>query len=500
MRRPGLPLVLAAALASTVGLASAAHAYVASGYTWSRLPVTYEVNTSSSTELGRDTTLAAVQASYASWEAPACTGFRAMFSGETTGTWNGGDGRNTLIWIYDASRRPRELGSTSTIGVTLSIFSGRDAIDGDILFNGMDHQWTTSPARFGQVDAQSIITHETGHQLGLNHSPLMSATMYAAYLGGTGSRSLDTDDINGVCALYPSGVAPECSSDAMCGAGRVCRGGSCQAAPMPGTGGVGDPCESNDDCAGDTFCVGSPDGSSFCTQQCTGADCPTGWACMRVSFTSGDTADICLPGAGPTPGTGAFGEPCDDNTACSSNICVSDGSTAFCSQLCNDDSGCPSGAMCVGLMSGGGACVPGSSPPPPPPPPPPGDGGVTPPPPPGDGGVTPPPPPADTGPTLPGMLGEACESNERCATGHCATYRGESFCTSLCASATPCTTGFTCESAGDVGVCVPDRLVDNDGGGCSAAEGRTGGGAAGAFALLLAAVSVALASRRRRRG
>ncbi|MCC7538655.1 MAG: matrixin family metalloprotease [Deltaproteobacteria bacterium] len=481
------------ALAAAVLSAPTAHAYVASGFTWSSLPVQYEVNTSSSTELGRDTTLSVVEASYASWAEPSCSGFRAMFAGETTSSWRSGDRTNTLLWIYDPGSRPRELGGSSTIGVTLSIFSGSEAIDGDILFNGIDHDWTTSPTRGGQVDAQSIITHETGHQLGLNHSPFMSATMYAAYLGGTGSRSLSEDDITGVCDLYPSGVAPECSSDAECGAGRVCRGGRCQDAPPPGSGGVGDPCSMPEDCAGDTFCVGPPDGGDpFCTRMCAG-DCPSGWSCQTVGFSGGGMADICLPGAGPTPGTGAFGDPCESNQDCSTNICVSDGSSAFCTQLCTDATGCPSGGMCVPLMSGGGACVPGSTPPPPTPPTPP----PTPPtpPPPGDGGVTPPPPPADTGPRLPGMIGDACDAPTACASGHCGRYSGETFCTSLCAEATPCTSGYSCSS----GICVPDRLLEDDGGcGCRVAGAKqTNAGWATGILLALAACVAAWRARRR---
>ena len=60
---------------------------------------------------------------------------------------------------------------------------GNNASDGDILFNGIVLSWTTNAVRQGQVDAVSIITHEVGHQLGLNHNPFQNATMYAAYLG-----------------------------------------------------------------------------------------------------------------------------------------------------------------------------------------------------------------------------------------------------------------------------------------------------------------------------
>ena len=116
--------------------------------------------------------------------APACRD--ASTPGETNHLGILG-GMNTGLF-YNPNQRPRELGGRATIGVTLSVFRGNDAFDGDILFNGIDHSWTTNAVRNGQVDAVSIITHETGHQLGLNHSPFQNATMYAAYLGGKALR------------------------------------------------------------------------------------------------------------------------------------------------------------------------------------------------------------------------------------------------------------------------------------------------------------------------
>jgi hypothetical protein len=261
---------------------SVAQAFVPIGFRW-RLPVPYEVNTGSSQELGRQTTLDVVNASYANWSAPVCSGYISQFRGETNGLWNSSDRMNTLVWFYDAAQRPRELGGRATIGVTLSVFSGNDAIDGDILFNGIDHSWTTNAVRNGQVDAVSIITHETGHQLGLNHTPTQSATMYAAYLGGNGAASLDLDDIAGVCNLYPSGAELECADDGDCPNGQRCLGGSCVDAAQ-GAGAIGDPCNGQTGACDDgLFCVRGADGDPFCTRQC-GGGCPEGWDCAQFSI------------------------------------------------------------------------------------------------------------------------------------------------------------------------------------------------------------------------
>lgn len=335
--------------------AGSAAAFEPSGFVWTQLPVPFNVNTASSAELGRDSTLQVIGASYGAWEAPGCSGFRSQSRGEVGGDWRSGDRINTHQWFYDRNRRPRELGGRSTIGVTLSIFQGRQAVDGDILYNGIDHTWTTNPRRRGEVDAQSIITHEIGHQLGLDHAPRQDATMYAAYLGGTGSRSLSADDIDGVCSLYPSGVAPECVRDAECPAGEACRGGRCVAG-VGGDGQIGDLCQGDPDCADGGLCV-QADGDPFCTRRCAGA-CPNLWSCQRVSLGGQDT-EICLPEPDQiAPGQVPFGEACEQNPDCSSGICVGNESLSFCSQTCVDNTQCPGSAGCLELRGGGGACVP----------------------------------------------------------------------------------------------------------------------------------------------
>ena len=337
-----------------------AQGYELTGFSWSR-PVPYQVNTSSSQELGRDTTLDVVAASYAMWRDPSCSDFQYTYEGETENDYRTGDQINTLVWRYDGSRFPRELGGASTIGVTLSSAYANRAIDGDIVFNGIDHTWVVGANRFGEVDAQSIITHEIGHQLGLDHSPFQSATMYAAYLGGNGARSISNDDISGVCALYPSGEQVECSSDDDCPGNQVCSGGNCIDGSSAPSGGIGAPCgQSNQDCEAGLFCVGDQSGNTFCTRQC-GQGCPAGWSCQEVRFGRGQRAQICLEDENDPVGRGEFGDPCNAGYNCASGFCVSNGNESFCSQACGDTQDCPTNAECAPLSSGGGACLPGAT-------------------------------------------------------------------------------------------------------------------------------------------
>ncbi|HEU4383895.1 MAG TPA: matrixin family metalloprotease [Anaeromyxobacteraceae bacterium] len=85
------------------------------------------------------------------------------------------------------------------------------------------------------VDVRNVVTHEAGHVLGLGHSEVSAATMYPSALSGeTAKRTLDPDDVAGLCAIYPSGqptnvcygsgqVAPRpsstCERSSSCGCG-----------------------------------------------------------------------------------------------------------------------------------------------------------------------------------------------------------------------------------------------------------------------------------------
>ena len=64
--------------------------------------------------------------------------------------------------------------------------------------------WLDGPgtSTAGGVDLQSVACHEYGHALGLGHSGNGSATMWPSILSGVNSRSINSDDQNGVKAIY----------------------------------------------------------------------------------------------------------------------------------------------------------------------------------------------------------------------------------------------------------------------------------------------------------
>ncbi|HIA01990.1 MAG TPA: hypothetical protein EYN66_08780 [Myxococcales bacterium] len=124
-------------------------------------------------------------------------------------------------------------------------------------------------------------------------------------------------------------------------------------------GGMGWPCESNEECDAD-WCVESPAGgqcSDFCQE-----DCPLGWACKQVANTGGDTVWICMP-AHPN-----LCRPCVEDGDCKGSVvigddrCVDYGADGrFCGGECSDDGDCPEGYGCDSEIAGENApsqCVP----------------------------------------------------------------------------------------------------------------------------------------------
>jgi hypothetical protein len=52
-------------------------------------------------------------------------------------------------------------------------------------------------------DFASVATHEAGHFLGIAHSDVPGATMYARYdQGQTSMRYVSPDDVEGICTVY----------------------------------------------------------------------------------------------------------------------------------------------------------------------------------------------------------------------------------------------------------------------------------------------------------
>lgn len=263
--------------------------------------------------------LAAVQSGFDRWQAPACTRWQVNYGGSFTSPSGNAavsnDGTNRVIWLGGSQWRHGGL----TLGLTTTIYytNTGQIIDADVEMNN-DMTWKLGGNAGSTVDVESIITHEAGHFLGLDHSAPTNAVMFANYNTHTGElkRTLTQTDINDVCTVYPN----------------------------TGTGGgQGDPCTQDSQCAtASPACRGAPGSASrICTRACTAQNpaCPTGYTCQAAS----PSGMACLPPVGAVD----LCKFCSNGQQCSTGQCVTTGTTNWCTRTCMSASDCGPGYECV---------------------------------------------------------------------------------------------------------------------------------------------------------
>ncbi len=105
------------------------------------------------------------------------------------------DGANIVGWVPT-------IGGSILARTCTTPASGPYAVESDMQFDA-SRDWTFD-AEAAAIDFQSVALHEMGHMLGLGHSTVQSAVMYAVYIKGSVKRQLQADDIAGLYALYGS--------------------------------------------------------------------------------------------------------------------------------------------------------------------------------------------------------------------------------------------------------------------------------------------------------
>lgn len=95
------------------------------------------------------------------------------------------------------------LSNNSILATTYYDYNGDEFESFYVEFNSNKAWSTASGGEVGKFDVQSIATHEFGHGLGLGHSAVGEATMVSGYTtNAIWKRSLHSDDINGIKAIY----------------------------------------------------------------------------------------------------------------------------------------------------------------------------------------------------------------------------------------------------------------------------------------------------------
>ena len=159
---------------------------------------------------------AEVIAAFDAWTTVGCSDLSLTYGGRVTGVTSsfedGGAEYNAVVyvdddWAYD----------DNAIAVTSSAFNVNTGqlLDADVELNGERFSFAivNGPCdpRTRTIDLRNTLTHEVGHFIGLAHPPNRSefedVTMFnSAVMCETQKRTLEQDDINGICFIYPAGA------------------------------------------------------------------------------------------------------------------------------------------------------------------------------------------------------------------------------------------------------------------------------------------------------
>ncbi|MBT3615527.1 MAG: matrixin family metalloprotease, partial [Verrucomicrobia bacterium] len=130
---------------------------------------------------------------------------------------NGDDNTNVVYWAKSAAANGavwvnnERTEISGALAVTFPMyFDDHTIVEADMVFNGVDHRWFADYNNSFSADnfVEAVALHEFGHFIGLQHSPLGSATMFSRTGAGVGlAVGLLKDEVAAAQALYGQPVA-----------------------------------------------------------------------------------------------------------------------------------------------------------------------------------------------------------------------------------------------------------------------------------------------------
>ncbi len=196
---------------------------------WPTSCVGYVLQEDASDDFDLERTRALVREAFATWESADCEGGGVAIKTEDLGDVSCNqisydpETKNANVIMFRDDDWPYAGGASALAitTVTYAVDSG-EIRDVDMEINTEHVSFSTSDGDI-TVDLLSILTHEAGHFLGLGHSGVSSSTMVVEYPPESISlRSLDDDDVAGLCAIYPPTSNAPCESEPVNGLADEC--------------------------------------------------------------------------------------------------------------------------------------------------------------------------------------------------------------------------------------------------------------------------------------
>ncbi len=119
------------------------------------------------------------------------------------------DGRNVVSvnrrWTPDAYHRPGTIAFTvvTTDVATATLLEADVELDALSMENPLGRAFDDGAPSWGVADIASVLLHELGHVVGLDHSFVPGAAMQSSMEVERQRRVLTRDDLDGACALHP---------------------------------------------------------------------------------------------------------------------------------------------------------------------------------------------------------------------------------------------------------------------------------------------------------
>jgi len=181
---------------------------------WGGTTVSYKVNPNASDCTGEET---AVQNAANTWNSVPEKSFAFSYAGNTTATETSMNYSNDIMWGGLSNGIIAQACTWSYIS------DGKlaELTEADIIFND-NYSWSTSShAKYGKIDVESILLHEMGHWLMLrdlygdlsSYPDDMEKAMYGFSTAGALKRNLDAADQAGIKWIYPTDESAQIVSD-----------------------------------------------------------------------------------------------------------------------------------------------------------------------------------------------------------------------------------------------------------------------------------------------